>query len=130
MEATEEKIKKSNKGLTVVLIIIVIFLGIVTIANWGSKTQTNTDTSNTAPTDEPTATDTPTPTDEPTATLAPTLSAQQIIAKFESEGQHVTVADIYKSPNSYKGKSLIFTCSVAGFPKDENGDVGGLNCDD
>src|ERR1051326_5785131 len=29
-----------------------------------------------------------------------------------------------------KGKSLIFTCSVSGFPKDENGDVGALNCDD
>ena len=71
-----------------------------------------------APTPTPTqTTDTPTQTDEPiepTATLAPTLSAQQIIAKFESEGQHVTVADIYKTPNSYKGKSLIFSCSVSG----------------
>ena len=83
-----------------------------------------------APTPTDTPIPTPTPTDEPTATLAPTLSAQQIIAKFESEGQHVTVADIYKTPNSYKGKSLIFSCSVSGFPKDENGDVGGLNCND
>src|SRR5438128_11959064 len=124
MEASEEKIKKSNIGLTVVLIIIDSFLGSVIIANCGRNTQTYTDTSNTAPTDEPTATDTRTPTDEPTATLAPTLSAQQIIAKFESEGQHVTVADIYKCPNPYKGTCLIFTCSVAGFRKDENGDDG------
>ncbi|MGH7202960.1 MAG: hypothetical protein ACREHC_00775 [Candidatus Levyibacteriota bacterium] len=40
------------------------------------------------------------------------------------------MADIYKTPNSYKGKALIFTCTVSGFPKDENGDVGALNCDD
>ncbi|HYT41582.1 MAG TPA: hypothetical protein VEP90_04510 [Methylomirabilota bacterium] len=49
MEETEEKIKKSNKGLAVGLIIIAIFLGIVTIANW-NKLQTNTETSETTTT--------------------------------------------------------------------------------
>ena len=63
-------------------------------------------------------------------TPKPTLTPQQIIVNFEKDAQTVTVADIYKTPNSYSGKSLIFTCSVSGFPKDEKGDVGALNCDD
>jgi hypothetical protein len=85
-----------------------------------------TEQKNSTPTDTPTIT----PTEAPTATPKPTLTPEQIIANFEKDAQTVTVADIYKSPNSYKGKSLIFTCTVSGFPKDENGDVGALNCDD
>lgn len=67
---------------------------------------------------------------KPTITPQPTLTSGQIITKFEKEAQIVTVTQIYKTPNSYKGKSLIFTCSVSGFPKDDNGDVAALNCDD
>jgi hypothetical protein len=36
----------------------------------------------------------------------------------------------YIKPNSYKGKGLVFQCSVSSFLKDDNGDVAALNCDD
>lgn len=116
-----------TRGYKILLFICLLFVG--ELVSHSSPT-TNNSTQTVTSSDSNSLTDTPTPTDEPTATPKPTLSPQQIIAKFENESQHVTVADIYKSPNSYKEKSLIFTCSVSNFPKDENGDVGGINCSD
>ena len=66
----------------------------------------------------------------PSITPKPTLTSAEIISNFDKEAQNVTVSNIYKSPNSYKGKAIIFTCSVSSFPKDDNGDVVGLNCTD
>ncbi len=62
--------------------------------------------------------------------LNPPETPDQIVADFVKNAQTVTVANIYKSPNSYKDKSIVFTCSVSGFPKDNNGNVAGLNCND
>jgi hypothetical protein len=126
-----------RRAYKVVLCIVLLLIsgaayGQSTTSSNAGKQTTATTENTTGQNNDSTSKDTPTitPTEAPTDTPKPTLTPQQIIANFEKDAQTITVADIYKSPNSYKGKSLIFTCSVSGFPKDENGDVGALNCDD
>ncbi len=122
---------KRHPILSGIIGIILFFWIVGTIGEATNKTTPTTDSKAQNQTTA-TATDTPSPeiTEPPTATPKPTLTTQQIIAQFESQAKTVTVANIYKSPNSYKDNALIFTCSVSGFPKDDNGDVAALNCID
>ena len=124
--------RKSKTNKAIVIFIALIALGLLGSggnaknSNIASNAPTTTQNSNSATALPKQPTNTPAPTAIPT----PTLTPQQKIANFEKDAQMLTVADIYKSPNSYSYKSVIFTCEVSGFPKNDNGDVGGLNCSD
>ena len=67
----------------------------------------------------------PTDTPEPTATPVP-----HDANGFPEDYQNVTVADISKSPSDYNNKTIMFTCTVLSFPKDDSGNAAGINCSD
>jgi hypothetical protein len=68
------------------------------------------------PTDIPAPTVTPVPTESP--------------AQYKASATSVTVADIAKDPNAYKGKTIEFTAVIADFVQDSSGNTAGANVDD
>lgn len=128
MSKTEEGVKKPNwiKRHPVWTVIIVIFvLGLIGAGTSGDSTKTQT-ASAVTPTQAPTENPSPTPTPQP-MTRDEWMSQR---ADFETSAKAVTVADMYKDPNAYAGKTVYFTCTVDNFPKDENGNVSAINCSD
>ena len=76
-------------------------------------------------TPQATATPQPTNTPAPTATPVPTDANG-----FPMDYETVTVAQIAKMPSAYEEKTIVFTCTVIGFVKGDNGDAAGFNCSD
>lgn len=71
------------------------------------------------PTYIPLPTDTPVPPPTPVPTESP--------AQYKASAKSVTVADIAKDPNTYKGKTVKFTAVIANFVHDSNGNTAGAN---
>ncbi len=89
---------------------------VVNAANQSSGQTTGAAHSTPAPTDTPAPTATPVPKESP--------------AEYKASANHVSVADVAKDPNGYKGKTIKFTAVIADFVQDSNGNTGGANVDD
>lgn len=76
----------------------------------------------------PAPADTPAPTftEAPTVTPVPTESP----ARYKASATSVTVADMAKNPNGYKGKTITFTAVIANFVQDSSGNTAGANVAD
>lgn len=72
------------------------------------------------------STDTPMPTDTPAPTPVPTESP----ARYKASAHPVTVADLAKDPNAYKGKPVKFTAVISDFVQDSSGNTAGANVED
>lgn len=97
----------------------------LTHAKKTSKQKKIASTTATTTTAEPPTTTTTLP---PTTTT--TLSLEQIVAQYKASAQHVTVADIAKDPNSYKGTVVTFTAKVVDFVQDSSGNTSAANISD
>lgn len=131
--------KHANWSKTVKWVITVI-IALIVIGNGSNanKTSTPSSVSNQVSSGDQTKTGTatiensPVPTEIPipTDTPMPSLTPKQMFSEFQKSAKSVTIAQLYKTPNSYQGEDLLFTCDVSSFPKDENGDVAAINCFD
>ena len=80
-----------------------------------------------APTIKALPTSKPVPTDTP----IPTPTTQQLDTNgFPTDYQKVTVTNIAKVPSAYNKVTVMFTCKILSFAKDDNGDASAFNCSD
>lgn len=119
--------KKRTRGqaIFVSILMVIIFSGITSTTSPKEKAQ---ETKVASVNNE--ATKTPTPTDVPTTPTATPTPVATDANGFPMDYQAVTVAQIAKVPSAYEQKTVMFTCNVASFPKNSNGDAGGINCTD
>ena len=87
---------------------------------------TNETSGHTTDTAQSTGTAQPTTPPAPTATSAPQESA----AQYKASATSVSVSDVSKNPNGYKGQTVEFTAVIANFVQDSSGNTAGANVDD
>lgn len=54
----------------------------------------------------------------------------QVVADYKASAQQVTLANLQKDPNAYKGKVITFTATISKFLQDSSGNTGAMNVDD
>ncbi len=74
----------------------------------------------------PNATPEPTATSTPQPTAVPTESANE----YRNSAKNISVADVAKDPNSYKGQSVKFQAIILNFVQDSSGNTAGANVSD
>lgn len=114
-----------------------IFIGaflVVSILNGFINPQKSTTPANQTAIQEPTSKPTAVPTPEPTKRpVSPTPTPAPIPTDangFPMDAEAVTVAQIAKVPSAYNQQKVTFTCRVASFAKNDNGDAAAINCVD
>lgn len=116
--------KKVGKVTAIVATIIsaAIVLSIFGAIIGGSGNSMNSNNNSTS-----TATQTPA---LPTGTPEPTKDPARVKADYKANAQSVTVADIAKDPNYYKGLPVTFTGTILNFVQDSSGNTSGANVSD
>jgi hypothetical protein len=123
-----EKPKKGNWGITIVVCIIIVFIGYSTLRNAQSQKSPSVQSPTSTPTSQTTV----------TATTTPPVDLSISVAEWNKErsdfetppAKYVSVANQYKDPNVYMGKLIYFECVVNDFTHNDNGDIAGINCHD
>ena len=124
MKKTDLKKNWIQKHPVIFVFIVLVVIGLVI---GGKSSSTPPDNTSVAPTSNPTT---------PTITLVPSqaqtsntqVDPQQERSDYEAKTTTVTVANLYKDPNSYKGTKVNFNCKITSFLKDSSGNVSGVNC--
>ncbi len=122
MAARKTRFKWSKKYTLVVVALLII--GGVTIAASGSKAKPT----NTSSTGSGSGSSTGLTVNLPTT--SPPKPHAQVVADYKASAQQVTLANLQKDPNAYKGKVITFTTTITKFLQDSSGNTGAMNVDD
>lgn len=117
---------KRNLSILATLTIIFFVLGSQVRAQGGDASSASTGSASDSQRTNQTTTQSPTNTPVPTAPPQPTESP----ARYRSTATAVTVSDIAKDPNAYKGQTITFKGVIANFVQDSSGNTAGANVDD
>jgi hypothetical protein len=97
------------------------------ITNTPIPSVTSKPTNTPGPTSTPKPTQTPSPTNTPIPTETPIPTDAN---GFPMDYKEITVVDLAKVPSAYKGKTIMFTCDISSFAKNDQGDAAAFNCHD
>ncbi|HEX8997524.1 MAG TPA: hypothetical protein VF812_15965 [Ktedonobacterales bacterium] len=118
---------KRNLSILAVLTVLFFMCGPLASAAQGGGASTGSSSLSTTQSSAQLATGTqPTATPAPTATSTSTESP----AQYKASATSVSISDIAKDPNAYKGKTIRFTGVIANFVQDSSGNTAGANVDD